>query len=104
MELWPGRPAPLGATYDGSGTNFSIFSEMAERVELCLFDEDGRESRHALPERTGFVWHGYAPEVGEGHRFTLLVDGTSASDALLHSIRDNGLEHHKTSDEGRGGK
>jgi glycogen operon protein len=76
MELWPGRPAPLGATYDGSGTNFSIFSEMAERVELCLFDEDGRESRHALPERTGFVWHGYAPEVGEGQRYGYRVHGT----------------------------
>ena len=75
MELWPGRPAPLGATYDGSGTNFSIFSEIAERVELCLFDDEGHEERHPLPERTGFVWHGYAPEVSAGQHYGYRVHG-----------------------------
>jgi glycogen operon protein len=45
MKIWPGTPYPLGATYDGAGTNFSLFSEAAERVELCLFDEAGRETR-----------------------------------------------------------
>jgi isoamylase len=45
MKVWPGKPDPLGATYDGVGTNFSLFSEVAERVELCLFDENGREMR-----------------------------------------------------------
>jgi len=57
MELprsWPGRPYPLGATYDGTGTNFSVFSEPAERVELCLFDADGTEERIDLPETTAF--------------------------------------------------
>jgi len=49
----------LGATYDGSGTNFALFSEVAERVDLCLFDEKGKETRVRLPERDAFVWHGY---------------------------------------------
>ena len=48
MKIWPGNNYPLGATYDGAGTNFSVFSEAAERVELCLFDEDGEERRVAL--------------------------------------------------------
>ena len=56
MKIWPGRSYPLGATYDGAGTNFAIFSEVAERVELCLFDDAGRETRAPLPEMTGFVW------------------------------------------------
>ena len=52
MEIWPGKPYPLGATFDGMGTNFSLFSEVAEKVELCLFDEDGKETRITLPEVT----------------------------------------------------
>ncbi len=52
MQIWPGRPYPLGATFDGTGTNFSLFSEVAERVELCLFDERGTETRVDLPEST----------------------------------------------------
>ena len=51
--MWPGAPYPLGASYDGGGTNFAIFSEVAERVELCLFDDDGNETRVDLPERDG---------------------------------------------------
>ena len=50
MEIWPGQPYPLGATFDGSGTNFALFSEVAERVELCLFDADGGETRVKLTE------------------------------------------------------
>jgi isoamylase len=60
-QVWPGAPFPLGAACDGEGTNFSLFSEHAERVELCLFDERGREERLVLPERTAFNWHGYVP-------------------------------------------
>ena len=52
MKMWPGEPFPLGATYDGNGTNFSVFSELATRVELCLFDAGGKETRVILPEVT----------------------------------------------------
>ncbi len=74
-EAWPGRPFPLGAMWDGSGTNFSLFSEHAERVELCLFDDDGRETRIELAERTAFNWHGYLPGVGPGQRYGYRVHG-----------------------------
>ncbi|MEV4888448.1 glycogen debranching protein GlgX [Nonomuraea sp. NPDC055795] len=75
IELWPGDPYPLGATYDGAGTNFALFSEVAERVELCLFDEDGKESAVRLSECDGFVWHGYLPGIGPGHRYGYRVHG-----------------------------
>ncbi len=55
IEVWPGRAYPLGATYDGAGTNFSLFSEVAERVELCLFDDDGTETRSTCDEVDAFV-------------------------------------------------
>src|SRR6202000_3293148 len=61
MEIWPGSPFPLGATWDGQGTNFALFSEHAERVELCLFDEDDQETAVELTERTVFNWHCYLP-------------------------------------------
>ena len=73
MKLWPGRRYPLGATYDGAGTNFSLFSELAERVELCLFDDAGRQTCVDLPEVTGFCWHGYAPGVTPGQRYGFRV-------------------------------
>jgi len=72
---WPGRPFPLGPTWDGQGTNFSLFSENAERVELCLFDDEGRETRIELRERTAFNWHGYLPGVGPGQRYGYRVHG-----------------------------
>jgi isoamylase len=75
MKVWPGKPYPLGATYDGVGTNFSLFSEIAERVELCLFDEDGNETRINVPEATGFCWHGYVPDVEAGQRYGYRVHG-----------------------------
>jgi isoamylase len=74
-QPWPGSAYPLGATYDGAGTNFALFSEVAERVELCLFDEDGSESRVPLPEADAFVWHGYLPGVGPGQRYGYRVHG-----------------------------
>jgi len=75
MRVWPGEPYPLGARYDGAGTNFSLFSEVAERVELCLFDEAGAEARVELPEVTAFCWHGYLPEIGPGQRYGFRVHG-----------------------------
>jgi isoamylase len=74
-EIWPGQAYPLGATYDGSGTNFALFSEVAERVELCLFDEDGKESRVEVPEVDAFVWHCYLPDVQPGQRYGYRVHG-----------------------------
>jgi isoamylase len=75
LKVWPGQPYPLGATYDGSGTNFAVFSEVAERVELCLFDVQGHETRVDLPETTAFCWHGYLPTVGPGQRYGFRVHG-----------------------------
>src|SRR3954462_12413573 len=75
VMVWPGAPYPLGATYDGSGTNFALFSEVAELVELCLFDDEGAETRVRLPERDAFVWHGYLPNVGPGQRYGFRVHG-----------------------------
>ena len=65
---WPGRPFPLGATYDGAGTNFAIFSEVAEAVELCLFD-DHTEERVVLTERTALCFHAYLPDVRPGQHY-----------------------------------
>ncbi|MFD5073835.1 glycogen debranching protein GlgX [Streptomyces sp. NPDC058371] len=75
MQTWSGRPYPLGASYDGSGTNFALFSECAERVELCLIDDAGHERRITLPEADGGVWHGYLPDVGPGQRYGYRVHG-----------------------------
>jgi isoamylase len=83
MRVWPGTAYPLGATWDGSGTNFALFSEVATAVELCLFEpgDDGRgggrspERRIALTETDGFVWHCYLPEVGPGQRYGYRVHG-----------------------------
>jgi glycogen operon protein len=75
MEVWPGRPFPLGPTWDGQGTNFSLFSEHAERVELCLFDDADNETRLELAEREAFNWHGYVPGVGPGQRYGYRVHG-----------------------------
>jgi isoamylase len=76
MEIWPGRPFPLGPNWDGRGTNFSLFSENAERVELCLFDADDRETRVEVEQRTAFNWHCYLPEVGPGRRYGYRVHGS----------------------------
>ncbi len=75
QEVWPGTPYPLGASWDGTGTNFALFSEVAHRVELCLFDDDGRETRFELPEVDGFVWHAYFVGIGPGQRYGYRVHG-----------------------------
>jgi isoamylase len=86
---WPGRPYPLGAHYDGYGTNFAVYSSVAERVELCLFetsggggphragptDDNGREVRFELHCGTGHVWHAYLPEIGPGTAYGYRVHG-----------------------------
>ncbi|MCS5499087.1 glycogen debranching protein GlgX [Cnuibacter physcomitrellae] len=75
MQSWPGTAYPLGATYDGSGTNFALFSEVAEKVELCLFDEQGEETRVELIDVDAFVWHAYLPQVQPGQRYGYRVYG-----------------------------
>jgi glycogen operon protein len=75
IEVWPGTLFPLGAHWDGRGTNFSVFSEVATKVELCLFDDDGGEDRVTLPEVNAFCWHGYLPGIGPGQRYGFRVDG-----------------------------
>src|SRR5918993_1073777 len=75
MDTWPGKPYPLGATFDGSGVNFALFSEVAERVELCLIDENNAETRLDLIEVDGFVWHAYLPRVQPGQRYGYRVYG-----------------------------
>lgn len=74
-HAWPGKPAPLGSTFDGSGTNFAIFSEIAEKVELCLIDREGKEERVELNEITAHVWHAYLPNVGPGQRYGYRIYG-----------------------------
>ena len=74
-EQWPGSPFPLGPMWDGEGTNFSVFSEHAQGVVLCLFDEDGNEEQVPLRERTAFHWHGYLPGIGAGQRYGYRVHG-----------------------------
>ncbi|HEU5156316.1 MAG TPA: glycogen debranching protein GlgX [Streptosporangiaceae bacterium] len=74
-EVWPGDAYPLGAHFDGAGTNFTLFSEIADGVEVCLFDADGAETKVALPETDGYVWHGYLPGVVPGQRYGFRVHG-----------------------------
>lgn len=80
LKLWPGRPYPLGATWDGQGTNFALFSENAESVHLCLFDESGatETDRFVLNEQTAHVWHGYIPGVRPGQVYGYRVMGPYA--------------------------
>jgi len=81
FSIWPGRPYPLGATWDGKGTNFALFSENADAVEVCLFDSRGQETRLPLSEVSNFVWHGYLPGVGPGQRYGFRVKGPYAPEA-----------------------
>jgi len=75
VQSWPGSAYPLGATYDGNGTNFALFSDGADRVELCLFDADGAETRIRLVDVDAHVWHAYLPTVGPGQRYGYRVHG-----------------------------
>src|SRR5690625_5272443 len=75
MQIWTGQSYPLGATFDGSGTNFALFSEIADRVELCLLDDDGSERRVEITEVDAYVWHVYLPSVQPGQRYGYRVHG-----------------------------
>ena len=75
LDIWPGQPYPLGASYDGIGTYFTLFSEVADRVELCLFDETGDEQRLDVKEADGYVWHCFLPGIGPGQRYGYRVHG-----------------------------
>ncbi|SFS12068.1 glycogen operon protein [Agrococcus baldri] len=75
LQLWPGEAYPLGATFDGTGTNFALYTESAEKVELCLFDDDDTETRVELKEVDAYVWHGYLPTVQPGQRYGYRVHG-----------------------------
>ena len=75
IDVWPGKPFPLGPTWDGEGTNFSLFSENATKVELCLFDENGDEEQIDVVDVTALHWHCYLPGVGPGTRYGYRVHG-----------------------------
>jgi isoamylase len=75
IKAWPGRPYPLGATYDGEGVNFALFSDNAHSVELCLFDANGNEKRLRFHERTHNHWHIYIPGIKPGQRYGFRVHG-----------------------------
>src|SRR5687767_1577950 len=78
MRIWPGKPYPLGATWDGTGVNFAIFSEHATAIELCLFDniDDVKEAhRIKMPEQTDMVWHVYLPDAEPGQLYGYRVHG-----------------------------
>src|SRR6185436_6101159 len=83
------RPAPLGATWDGAGVNFALYSENAERVELCLFDSKGRRvvERLDVPERTGFVWHCYLPQARPGLGYAFRVHGPAGPEHRFNPQR-----------------
>jgi isoamylase len=75
VEVWPGRPHPLGATWNGEGTNFALFSENATGVILCLFDESGCETQVRLPQVTNYVWHGFLPAIAPNQQYGFRVEG-----------------------------
>jgi glycogen operon protein len=75
VRIWPGTSVPLGATFDGIGTNIALFSDVAEGVEVCLFGPEGDEIRIELPERSGSVWHGYLPDLDAGTPYGFRVHG-----------------------------
>ena len=74
-QIWPGSRAPLGATFDGSGTNLALYSAVATKVELCLFDREGNENRIELTEVDNDVWHCYLPGIAPGHQYGYRVYG-----------------------------
>lgn len=83
MQVWPGEAYPLGATYDGAGTNFAVFTEAADRVELCLLHDDGSETAVELRESDAFVRHAYVPGVMPGQRYGYRVHGPYAPERGL---------------------
>lgn len=103
-RLQPGSPSPLGATWDGRGVNFALFSENAEKVELCLFDATGRREteRFVLPEYTNLVWHGYVSGLHPGQLYGYRVYGPYEP-RLGHRFNPNKLliDPYATALEGR---
>jgi glycogen operon protein len=78
VRIWPGKPYPLGATWDGAGVNFAVYSEHATSVDLCLFDSVRAKTeavRIVLPEQTDMVWHGYLPDIIPGQMYGFRVHG-----------------------------
>jgi glycogen operon protein len=101
MEVQRGQYFPLGATPGAEGTNFAISSEIAEAVEICLFDGSGQEERYQLPERTAHVWHGFLPGVGPGQRYGVRVQGPWApAEGLRCNPAKLLLDPHATAIEG----
>ena len=92
MRVWPGRPYPLGATWDGAGVNFALFSEFSSKVDLCLFDSpDAKEDsqRIPMPEYTDQVWHAYLPDVEPGQLYGYRVHGP------YEPAKGHRFNHHK---------
>ena len=90
MRVWPGRPYPLGATWDGMGGNFALFSENATKVELCLFDSvnaPAESQRIVLPERNEEVWHVYLPDLRPGQLYGYRVHGPYQLQQVIASTR-----------------
>lgn len=83
MSLDYGRPFPMGSHYDGYGVNFTLFSDNATKVILCLFDKAGKEIRYPLPGKTGAIWHGYLPGAGPGLHYGYRVEGVWAPEQGL---------------------
>ena len=75
MQIRPGSMYPLGASYDGAGVNFALYSQVAQKVELCLFDEHDVETRIEMTERNSYVWHNYIPGLHPGQRYGYRVYG-----------------------------
>src|SRR5215510_15336572 len=93
MCVWPGRSSPLGATFDGTGVNFAVFSEHATKIELCLFDSPDAKTesyRIALPEKTNQVWHGFLPEAVPGQIYGYRVYGPFRSEEHTSELQSRG--------------
>ena len=89
MKILPGVPYPLGATWNGKGVNFAIYSENATRVELCLLDEAGKETRVPLRHTTALVWHSYVDGLKPGQRYGYRVSGPYEPERGLRFNADN---------------
>src|SRR6478735_2282653 len=93
MNVWPGKPYPLGATWDGQGVNFALFSENATGVDLCLFEsfeEETERMRIRMTEQTDYVWHCYIPGISPGQLYGYRVYGTFEPE-LGHRFNPNKL-------------
>src|SRR5216684_605638 len=99
---WPGRPFPLGAWWDGEGINVALWSSTASSAWVCLFDDDGAETRISLDQRTYQVWHAYLPGVGPGQRYGFRTDGVNdPSRGLFHNPAKLLIDPYARAIEGR---